>query len=434
MFTSIFIRMKPDCEIPVAALPLLRQQLTMLTATEPVSLLLGGHDFPDQYGKYLILLALGVEESIQVQAGQGAFEALELATRKGGWWFGHLAYDLKLETHGLHSNNSSYLEWPDLFWFRPKVVCTLTREQPNLLQVYGSSTFLLPEIAQQQKTNLPALQFNPSESYTSYQNTIDSIREDIRRGTYYELNHCVEFRGLQPDLPVSEAWNQMNTQAPAPFSAYYRLNDQVAMCVSPERFLARRGDMLISEPIKGTAPRSDNAEQDRQQALQLAADEKNRAENVMIVDLVRNDLSMGCIPGTVKVPDLCGIRSYAQVHQMTSVVCGQSLPGVTAAQHLKNTFPMGSMTGAPKHEVLRHIEHYESFRRGLYSGAIGYMDPSGDFDFNVVIRTLQYNTKSGNIAYHTGGAITWDSVAAQEWEECRWKAASILKVFETAVP
>ncbi|MEN9510830.1 MAG: Aminodeoxychorismate synthase component 1 [Bacteroidota bacterium] len=421
--------MKPDCTLPVHSLSLLRQQLASLAAAEPVSMLLGGHEFPDPYGKYLLLLALGVEEATELQAGQDAFNALEKATERGGWWFGHLSYDLKKETHGLESHHPAYIAWPDVYWFRPRLVCAVRRDQPNELQVYGANSFLLPEIPEPSLEALPRVEFQSATSFETYRQHIESIREDIRCGTYYELNHCLEFRGHAANLPILEAWNQLNEQGPAPFSAFYRRQGQTAMCLSPERFLARRGNLLISEPIKGTAPRGKNPEHDEYLKNQLAGDEKNRAENIMIVDLVRNDLSMGCIPGTVKVPELCAVRSYARVHQMTSVVCGTSAPGIGTAQHLKNTFPMGSMTGAPKHEVMQHIERYESFRRGLYSGAIGYMDPSGDFDFNVVIRTLQYEESGGRIAYHTGGAITWDSEAAQEWEECRWKAAGILNVF-----
>ncbi|MBU6324116.1 MAG: anthranilate synthase component I family protein [Bacteroidetes bacterium] len=422
--------MKADLELPVRSLSQLRNQLAALAERESVSLLLGGHDFPDQYGKYLILLALGAEEIVEPSSGENAFDALERACRKDGWWFGHLSYDLKRATHGLESSNPAYIPWPDLFWFRPRIVFAVRRDEPHVLKVYGSRIPELPqEIVHTEAMRVP--RFNPSQDPEAYRRSIETIKNDIRKGTYYELNHCLEFRGVYEDLNVAEAWQRLSEVAPAPFSAYYRCKDKVALCASPERFLARRGDMLISEPIKGTAPRGMDEASDQMAIQELSSDEKNRAENVMIVDLVRNDLSRACIPGSVHVPELCAIRSYAQVHQMTSVVCGQSLPGVSMAEHLKNTFPMGSMTGAPKHEVMQHIERYESFRRGLYSGTIGYMEPGGDFDFNVVIRTLQYEAHSGRIAYHTGGAITWDSRAMQEWEECSWKARGILKVFDS---
>jgi para-aminobenzoate synthetase component 1 len=420
--------MKADLEIPISSLAQLRKQLASLAAKEAVSLFLDSHDFPDQYGKHLLLLAMGVSREFEQAAGNGAFAALEEAEASGGWWFGHLAYDLKKETHTLPVDNPAYIAWPDLYWFQPKVVCAVSREQPHVLQVFGSTTLSLPEI----KPDSGVIQmprFSASQDFSAYRNCVDAIRNDIRNGTYYELNHCLEFRGSLEKFDAEQAWRQMSQEAPAPFSAFYRLKGRTALCVSPERFLARRGNLLISEPIKGTAPRNANPIMDETIKKRLAKEEKNRAENVMIVDLVRNDLSRGCIPGTVKVPELCAIRSYAQVHQMTSVVCGQSLPGVGMAEHLKNTFPMGSMTGAPKHEVMQHIERYESFRRGLYSGAIGYMEPTGDADFNVVIRTLQYEAHSGRMAYHTGGAITWDSNAVQEWDECSWKARSVFKAF-----
>jgi para-aminobenzoate synthetase component 1 len=223
--------------------------------------------------------------------------------------------------------------------------------------------------------------------------------------------------------------------SPNPFSAWYRVNDRSLFCASPERFLQKKGNTLLSQPIKGTAPRvpSDPAA-DRLQSQSLYHSRKDRAENVMVVDLVRNDLSKICIPGTVRVTELYGIYAFPQVYQMISTVAGEIKPNVDWTDAVKATFPMGSMTGAPKNSVLRLIRRYERSRRGLFSGAVGYIDPAGDFDFNVVIRSLLYNGEKGYLSYQVGSGITWYSDPAAEYEECLLKAEGIRKAFTSPPP
>jgi len=201
-------------------------------------------------------------------------------------------------------------------------------------------------------------------------------------------------------------------------------------CASPERYLNKTGSQLVSQPIKGTAKRILNDEvADEKLKEDLHNSVKERAENMMIVDLVRNDLARCCKTGSVKVAELFGIYSFPQVHQMISTVSGVLRDDIPFTSAFKYTFPMGSMTGAPKYKVMQVIDEYEKSRRELFSGTVGYISPNGDFDFNVVIRSLFYNVASRYLSYQTGGAITWDSVAEQEWEELKLKAWALEKIF-----
>ena len=217
--------------------------------------------------------------------------------------------------------------------------------------------------------------------------------------------------------------------SPTPFACFYKLEDQYLLCASPERYLQKKGNTLISQPIKGTIKRDLlNEEADKQLIARLQQSEKDRSENVMVVDLVRNDLSRVCKEGTVEVEELFGVYSFPQVHQMISTIKGELKEGINLADVLKASFPMGSMTGAPKRRVLELIEQFERTKRGLYSGAVGYIDPEGNYDFNVVIRSLFYNATTRYLNYQVGGGITFYSDAEKEYEECLLKASAIQQV------
>jgi para-aminobenzoate synthetase component I len=219
----------------------------------------------------------------------------------------------------------------------------------------------------------------------------------------------------------------LNDLSRAPFAAFMRWKDRYLLSGSPERFLQKKGDILRSQPIKGTRRRGTTSAEDESIRAELAACEKDRAENVMIVDLVRNDLARNCLPGSVVVDELFGIHTFQTVHQMISTVRGTLRPDAHPMQALRDAFPMGSMTGAPKVRAMELIEHYERSRRGLYSGAVGYWTPGGDFDFNVVIRSLLYNAADRYLSYHVGGAIVYDSAGEQEYEECLLKGEAMQK-------
>jgi para-aminobenzoate synthetase component 1 len=214
----------------------------------------------------------------------------------------------------------------------------------------------------------------------------------------------------------------------APFSALYKLHDKYLICASPERFLAKRENQLIAQPIKGTAARSADAAEDDRLKTMLQNSAKEQAENVMVVDLMRNDLSKVCDSGSVHVDELFGLYSFPQVYQLISTISGTVKNDLSFLEIIQAMFPMGSMTGAPKQRVLELIEQYEPTARGIFSGSLGYLSPDGDFDLNVVIRSIMYNDTARYLSYQAGSGLTFYSDAETEWEECLLKAAAIKKV------
>jgi para-aminobenzoate synthetase component I len=347
---------------------------------------------------------------------------------------GFITYEVKDEIEALHSANFAGLAWPHLHFFRPQAwLCWLTDSVEihghaaplTLRQILATSVPPLPAPA------VPALR--PRMPKADYLQAVEAVREDILNGEVYELNLCQEFYAEGVQLDPVDVFLRLNAASPAPFAGFFRHHSHYLLCASPERFLARTGARLTSQPIKGTIRRGATPTDDEQQRQTLLHDEKERAENLMIVDLVRNDLARVAATGTVRVPELFGLYPFRHVWQMISTVQAELRPNVDLVDVLRATFPMGSMTGAPKIRAMQLIEHYEQTRRGLYSGSIGYIWPNGNFDFNVVIRSLQYRPDTGYLSFQVGSAITHDSVPEREYEECLLKARAILDVLGTAV-
>jgi len=391
---------------------------------------------PDSVGQpvFECLLAVGSKHNLAINAGN-AFEQLRKFSElhSGDWLFGHFGYDLKNETENLHSSHFDGIQFPDLHFFVPEIVIKLTREQ---LFIY--SDLYAPDVLsaiESSATNFiathPGANIQQRISKEVYINSVEKIRQHILRGDCYEMNFCQEFFAENVLLDPVALYRQITSISPVPFAALYRLNDKYAISASPERFLKKTGSRIISQPIKGTAkriPADNNLDEKAKQLLLGSA--KERAENIMIVDLVRNDLSRVCKEGTVQVEELFGIYSFPQVHQMISTVAGEVGENLDWTAIIKATFPMGSMTGAPKRRVMELIESFEQTKRGLFSGSIGYKAPNGDFDFNVVIRSILYNTSTQYVSFQAGSAITFYSQAEKEYEECLLKAAAIKTVLE----
>ncbi len=264
-----------------------------------------------------------------------------------------------------------------------------------------------------------------------YIETVRQLQQRILRGDCYEINFCQEFFAEKAFINAPATYHLLSTNSPNPFAAYYKIDDKYLLCASPERYLEKRGDTIISQPIKGTWKRDlVNAELDRENKNSLFRSAKDRSENVMVVDLVRNDLAKVCEEGTVVVEELFGIYSFPQVHQMISTIRGQLKKSASFIEIVRATFPMGSMTGAPKRKVMELIEQYEKSKRGIFSGAVGYLTPDDNFDFNVVIRSIMYNETSQYLSWQVGSAITFYSNPEDEYEECLLKATAIKKVLE----
>jgi para-aminobenzoate synthetase component I len=377
------------------------------------------------------LLAAGAKHRIEINAGN-AFDSLKhFYDEHKDWLFGHLSYDLKNETEQLSSENKDGIGFPDLHFFVPEIVLQLKKDELTIYCDDDAGTIfkniqssgLLPL----QNTGTFVIQNRISQD--EYIASIKKIQQHILRGDCYELNFCQEFFSTNAVIDPLSVYEKLIQVSPNPFSALYKLNDRYCICASPERYLKKKGNTILSQPMKGTSSRDKDKMQDEANRNYLLNSEKEKSENVMVVDLVRNDLSKVCIEGTVKVDELFGIYSFPQVHQMISTISGEVKEDIHWVDIIKATFPMGSMTGAPKKRVMELIEEYEQTKRGLFSGSIGYIDPNGDFDFNVVIRSILYNAEAKYLSFQTGSAITFYSDAEKEYEECLLKAAAMKQLF-----
>lgn len=347
------------------------------------------------------------------------------------WLFGHLSYALKNTLHQLPTTKKDRIGFPPFFFFSPQVVLeiketSITIHADNPEAIFLQVNNLSEETAAPTQTRFTA---HPLLTRDAYLQKINALQEHILRGDCYEINFCQEFFAENALLDPFAVFQHLIDVSPNPFSAFYRLQDRYLLCASPERFLAKKGTRLISQPIKGTVKRDVNdAVHDEQLRESLRRSEKERAENVMVVDLVRNDLTRVCQPTTVKVDELFGIYPFPQVHQMISTISGELKEGTAFSQIMEATFPMGSMTGAPKRRVMELIDEFEPSARGIFSGSVGYKAPNDDFDFNVVIRSIMYHAAKRCLSYQVGSGITFYADAEKEWEECMLKAEAIRKV------
>ncbi len=395
-------------------------------------------------GQFDFLMAFGAADILNIKNGKGnSFEELHRFHHKNDEIiFGHLSYDLKNELEKLSSKGIDGVRFPLMTFFVPRVMLMI---KSGLMKVYISERegntakdvadkFLFElkkRYTGKERVSVGGtggrLQVKQRMSKEEYFEKFEKIKEHIRHGDIYEMNFCMESYAEEVELNPFEFYLKYNKVSPAPFSAFYRVGEHFLISGSPERYLKKTGRRIISQPIKGTAPRHPDAERDAASKENLKNSLKERAENVMIVDLVRNDLSRTAKSDSVKVEELCGIYSFRQVHQMISTVSSLLDEKYDFVDVLKTTFPMGSMTGAPKIRAMELIEEYEDTRRGLYSGAVGYIDSKGDFDFNVVIRSVLYNAGNKYLSFITGGAVTSRSLAADEYNECLLKAKGIFE-------
>lgn len=397
-----------------------------------VFLFLEGGDRSDPYTAFDYALALDPQSHLRCFAvGQVFDELADYQHRIGDWLFGHLSYDLKNELERVHSSHGDRIGFPECFFFQPKRLLFKRGGRLEFHYLDGGqikrdcSDIRRTVLAQQQRSTVSKLHFTLERH--AYCKRVEQLQKHIRRGDFYEVNFCLELVA-KGRVDALHTYLELQRLSQAPFSAFYGLGHLRALCSAPERYLCKRGDQITSQPIKGTAPRGLNAQVDGQLRAELQNSIKEQAENNMIVDLVRNDLSKIAADGSVKVLELRKVYSFPQVHQMISTISCRLAAGCGWEAALKASFPMGSMTGAPKVSALKAIEAIENFKRGLYSGAIGYISPQRDFDFNTVIRTLEYDLKNAWLSYPVGSAITLGSDAEKEYEECLTKSSAIRKI------
>ncbi len=415
-----------------------KQQLLSWSQQFREVVFLEGNGYPEQYSSFDCILAVDAFTSIKTDF-HNAFEDLkQYQQTTKDWLFGYLSYDLKNDIEDLRSNNFDGLEFPDLFFFQPKKVFLLKGNELEIQYLlFCDDEFEddFNEIVESQSRSFGTkaessapLKIEQRISKDLYVEKVNQMLHHIHIGDMYEANFCMEFYAENAVIDPQEKFRKLNEISQAPFSVFFKNHKHFLLSASPERYLKKVGETIISQPIKGTSKRAADPVEDEESKATLASDEKERAENIMITDLVRNDLSHTAQKGSVEVKELCGIYSFLQVHQMISTVVSKLDKQYSAVDVLKSTFPMGSMTGAPKISVMKIIENLEETKRGLYSGAVGYFTPESDFDFNVVIRSILYNQEKQYVSFSVGSAITSKSVPEKEYEECLLKARAMHEV------
>lgn len=369
-------------------------------------------------------------EKIRLDHNQ-TFDQLKLhLNKRKKWLFGYFGYNLVEEIEEIKINKSKTLEATTASFFEPLHLILFNDDQIEIISSNKDSVH--EEINSIQLSNEWPNIKNPNieclVTKDEYLSIVNILKEKINKGDIYEINYSIEFYASNHLLNPLTTYLSLNTASPTPFSCFLKIDTLFVLCASPERFIKKDGNKIISQPIKGTTKRGLTPTEDLQKIKELKENLKERSENIMIVDLVRNDLSKTCIPGTVKVEELCGIYSFKHVHQMISTVVGKWDESNHPIDVIKDAFPMGSMTGAPKVNAMKLIEQFEKHQRGIYSGAIGYFTPEANFDFNVVIRSIVYNNNQNKLSFCVGSAITSLSDPEKEYEECLLKAKAIFQV------
>lgn len=391
---------------------------------------------PTEQSSFRVRAAVGAVHQMQANAGDAFPTLRRFRQEHPGWCFGHIGFDIKNELYlGLVSEHPSSMAFPDMVFFQPEWILELYTDK-LIIQGTGDAELVWQEIQSCDTVVNPGYPsghyrdaIQASLSRDAYIQRLEQLHQHIQRGDCYEINFCQEFGADDVALNPVGLYDALVQYSPNPFSVCYRWNDQYCIGASPERFLRKEGRTVWSQPIKGTSRRNlSEPSTDEANKQLLLQSEKERAENVMVVDLVRNDLSRTCVPGSVQVEELFGVYSFPQVHQMISTVRGELMPNQSILDVLETCFPMGSMTGAPKKRVLELIEQYETFKRGLFSGAIGYFTPEDDADFNVVIRSIFYREDTHQLRFATGSGITRYAEPVAEYEECLLKAEAIKAV------
>ncbi|MBK5192760.1 MAG: aminodeoxychorismate synthase component I [Flavobacteriaceae bacterium] len=413
------------------------------------------NNYPQKTSNFDQILAVQAFTAIKTDA-HGAFDRLrEYQETTRDYIFGYLSYDLKNDIENLTSNNFDGLQFPDLYFFQPAKIFLIKGDKLELhyLKMVDDEMdddfeeihrYEIGDVScerreergerkEERDNREEKIEKRPKEgainariSRESYLQKVNKLLGYIHRGDIYEANFCQEFYAENLEIDPIGVFEKLNEISSSPFAAFLKLENNYLLSASPERYLKKEGLKTISQPIKGTARREIDKVEDAKIAEALSKDSKEVSENVMIVDLVRNDLSKIAKRGSVKVEELCKVYSFKQVHQMISTISAELDPQISPVEVLRATFPMGSMTGAPKISAMKIIEELEETKRGLYSGAVGYFTPDGDFDFNVVIRSILYSSKNKYVSFSVGGAITSKSIPELEYEECLLKAKAMM--------
>ena len=401
---------------------------------------LDSNEHRTEYHSYDAIMAVDALTSLQTDYADAFDKLREYQQQTADWLFGYLAYDLKNDVESLHSQNVDGLDFPDLYFFQPRKIIALKGRNVDFMYLnmvadeipadFKLITEWNDKTEKETEREKTEIRIKLRIFKDTYFRQVNKLLAHIHRGDIYEANFCQEFFAEYHIQDPLRVYKKLNAISKAPFAVYLRIQDKYLLSASPERYLKKMGDKVISQPIKGTARRSEIASEDQELKNRLRDDAKERAENIMIVDLVRNDLSKSAVRGTVAVEELCQVYSFEQVHQMISTIVARVPENKHPVELIRESFPMGSMTGAPKVSAMKIIEELEASRRGLYSGAVGYFSPEDNFDFNVVIRSILYNSARKFVSYSVGSAITARASPEREYEECLLKAKAMRQVLE----
>jgi len=395
---------------------------------------LNSNKFPQKYSSFDAVLAVDAFTAIKTDYSNAFQDLQQYQSQVKDWIFGYLSYDLKNDTEVLESTNFDGLEFPDLYFFQPKKLFFIRDNQLEISYLKMCDDEIASDFEEIISFKLPTnlavseVEIQQRIDEKSYLEKLTILLEHIQKGDCYEANFCMEFFAENANIEPIQLYKRLNSLSETPLSVYFKNDFHHVISASPERYLRKEHTKIISQPIKGTCKRSTDNQEDNKLKEQLQANEKERSENIMIVDLVRNDLSITATKGSVKVEELCEIYTFKQVHHLISTVVSEVEHTISPVEIIRTTFPMGSMTGAPKIAAMQLIETLESTKRGIYSGAIGYFSPLNDFDFNVVIRSVLYNSKNKYLSFSVGSAITSKAIPKQEYEECLLKAKAIFEV------
>jgi para-aminobenzoate synthetase component 1 len=416
-----------------------KKQLLLWAQKFEVAVWLDSNNYDQKYSNFDAVLAVDAVSKIESSYENAFLKLKEYQSKVNDFIFGYLGYDLKNDVENLSSSNFDGLQFPDLFFFQPKKLFFI---KENTIEIKYISVFEheietdLQHIHQKPITNnqqpITNIKIKLRIHKDDYYKKLNAILNHIHRGDIYEANFCQEFYSENSVIDPVEVYQNLNEISKPPFATFLKLNDKFLLSASPERYLKKDGERLISQPIKGTEKRATTKLADKKLISALEQNAKERAENIMIVDLVRNDFSRFAQKGSVKVDELCKVYTFEQVHHLISTVSCLVKTDIHPVELIKNTFPMGSMTGAPKISAMKIMEELEETKRGLYSGAVGYFKPNGDFDFNVIIRSILYNATKKYVSYSVGGAITSQSIPEKEYEECLLKAKAMKHVLLNA--
>ena len=417
--------------------PNIKEKLLSWAQQYETAIWLDSNQYHQSYSSFDSALAVEEFTGIKTDYDQAFHKLKEYQSTTQDYIFGYISYDVKNATEDLTSENHDGLDFPDLYFFQPQKILFIKNDQIEFhylsmvddeietdFQEISSRVISTPLNHHKEEDIKIKLRIHKDE----YHQKVSKVLEHIHRGDIYEANFCQEFYAEHTEIDPIKVYQDLNAISEPPFATFLKVDEFYLLSASPERYLKKEGSKIISEPIKGTAKRLLSTIDDEKIASDLARDQKERSENIMIVDLVRNDLSRTAKKGSVTVEELCKVYSFKQVHQLISTVVSEVAEDVHPVDVIRDTFPMGSMTGAPKISAMKIIEELEETKRGLYSGAVGYFTPDGNFDFNVVIRSILYNELKRYISFSVGSAITSKSTPENEYEECLLKAKAMKHV------